>query len=234
MSIAYAFVFARGNSKGLPGKNIKLLGGKPLLAHSIEVARQVAQIKKVFVSTDSPAIAAVAREYGAEVIDRPDELATDHAPEWLAWQHAIRHVQALGEQFDLFVSLPATSPLRSAEDVQQCIDGADADADVVVTVTEAARSPYFNMLVRDEQGISSVVCSGTTFHRRQDAPKVYDMTTVAYVARPQFILGNDKLFAGTVRSVVVPRERAVDIDDIYDFKMAELFLMEKGSNNAER
>ena len=226
---AYAFVFARGNSKGLPGKNIKLLGGKPLLGHAIDVARQVPEIQKVFVSTDSEAIATVAREYGAEVIKRPQELATDEAPEWLAWQHAIKYLQGRGEHFDLFVSLPATSPLRGVEDVASCIKSVTDDVDVVVTVTPAARSPFFNMLVRDEQGISSVVCSGENFHRRQDAPEVYDMTTVAYVARPEYILTNEKLFAGRVSSVIVPRERAVDIDDIYDFRMAEMFLTERES-----
>ncbi|MBI6853131.1 acylneuraminate cytidylyltransferase family protein [Pseudomonas cichorii] len=233
MTGIYAFIFARGNSKGLPEKNIKRLGEKPLLAHSIDVARQVPAIQKIFVSTDSLVIADVARQYGAEVIERPCELATDEAPEWLAWQHAIQHLVARGERFDLFVSLPATSPLRSSEDVQACIQAA-TDVDVVVTVTPASRSPFFNMLVRDEQGISSIVCSGENFHRRQDAPEVYDMTTVAYVARPQYILDNTKLFAGRVRSVVVPRERAVDIDDIYDFKMAEFFLTERENNHAGR
>lgn len=227
MTIAYAFVFARGNSKGLPGKNIKPLGGKPLLAYSIETARQLPAVRKVFVSTDSPDIADVARQWGAEVIDRPPALATDEASEWLAWQHAINHLQERGEAFDLFVSLPATSPLRGVEDVQACLDAAGDDVDVVVTVTPAARSPYFNMVLRDERGFSSLVCAGEGIHRRQDAPAVFDMTTVGYVARPSFIMANQTLFAGTIRSVVVPRERAVDIDDIYDFKLAEMYLSER-------
>ncbi|MBS9761729.1 MULTISPECIES: cytidylyltransferase domain-containing protein [Pseudomonas] len=233
MARVYAFVFARGNSKGLPGKNIKLLGGKPLLARSIEVAKALPQISKVFVSTDCEAIASVARQYGAEVIERPDELATDHASEWHAWQHAIRYLESRGEHFDLFVSLPATSPLRSKEDVLRCLEAVKAEVDVVVTVTEAARSPYFNMVVRDDEGLSSLVCADRTFHRRQDAPKVYDMTTVAYVVRPEFVLQQEKLFAGTVSSVIVPRERAVDIDDIYDFKLAEIFLAEAELKNVE-
>ncbi|HFH3314689.1 acylneuraminate cytidylyltransferase family protein [Pseudomonas aeruginosa] len=230
MTTAYSFIFARGNSKGLPGKNIKILGTKPLLAHSIDVARSVREISKIFVSTDCKAIADVAQQYGAEVIWRPEELATDNSPEWLAWQHAIKTLRDRGDQFDLFVSLPATSPLRSTEDVQNCIYGIDENVDIVVTATPAARSPYFNMLVRDERGISTTVCSGDTIYRRQDAPMVYDMTAVAYVTRPEYILGNERLFAGVVRSIVVPRERAIDIDDIYDFKMAEMLIMEKESN----
>ncbi|HBO7038839.1 TPA: acylneuraminate cytidylyltransferase family protein, partial [Pseudomonas aeruginosa] len=110
MTTAYSFIFARGNSKGLPGKNIKILGTKPLLAHSIDVARSVREISKIFVSTDCKAIADVAQQYGAEVIWRPEELATDNSPEWLAWQHAIKTLRDRGDQFDLFVSLPATSP----------------------------------------------------------------------------------------------------------------------------
>ena len=223
----YAFIFALGNSKGLPGKNIKLLGGKPLLAHSICVAQQVPGIDKIFVSTDSAEIAAVAEAFQATVIMRPDELATDTASEWLAWRHAIETLKAQGDSFDVFVSLPATSPLRNVGDVQQCMASLDEQSDVVVTVTPASRSPYFNMVVRDEEGASQLVCSGSQVSRRQDAPVVYDMTTVAYVARPEFIMSNERIFSGRVKSVIIPRERAVDIDDIYDFKLAEMFLESK-------
>lgn len=227
----YAFIFARGNSKGLPGKNIKILGHHPLIAHSILVAQKIVNIDKVFVSTDSNEIAQVAEAYNATVIKRPAELATDTAPEWLAWRHAINYLQAQGHIIDVFLSLPATSPLRGAEDVEQCLAYLDDNTDVVVTVTPASRSPYFNMVVRDEHGLSQLVCSDGTFHRRQDAPSVYDVTTVAYAAHPEFILKNERIFSGRVRSVVVPRERAVDIDDLYDFKMAEILLADKEKSN---
>ena len=230
----FAFIFARGNSKGLPGKNIKPLGDIPLIAHSIRVAQQVEGIDKVFVSTDSQAIAEVARAYSADVIVRPDELATDTAAEWLAWRHAINYLQARGESFDTFISLPATSPLRNTDDVRNCLASLDLDTDVVVTVTPAARSPYFNMVVRDAEGNSQLVCAGESVHRRQDAPAVYDMTTVAYVTRPVFVLNNERIFSGRVKSVVVPRERAVDIDDIYDFKMAEMLYADRENAHVER
>lgn len=232
MSI-YAFIFARGNSKGLPGKNIRPLGNTPLIAHSILVARQVEGIEKVFVSTDSSAIAEVAGNYGAQVILRPDELATDTAAEWLAWRHAINYLRERGDDFDIFISLPATSPLRNVDDVRKCLDALDQNTDVVVTVTPASRSPYFNMVVRDDAGNSQLVCSGESVHRRQDAPAVFDMTTVAYVTRPAFVLEQSRIFSGRVRSVVVPRERAVDIDDIYDFKMAEMLYLDREKKNVE-
>lgn len=224
MVVVYAFVFARGGSKGLPGKNIKRLGGVPLLVHSIQLARLVEGVAQVFVSTDCDQIAAVAEEHGACVIKRPSELATDTASEWMAWQHAIRYVQNQGHDFDVFLSLPTTSPLRAVEDVEACLNALDSDADMVITVTPSSRSPYFNMVTRTEDGISCVVLGAAEFKRRQDVPTVFDITTVAYVATPAFILNNSSLFDGKVKSVIVPKNRAVDIDDEVDFRLAEALL----------
>jgi N-acylneuraminate cytidylyltransferase len=220
----FAFIFARGGSKGLPGKNIKELGGIPLLAYGILLANAMDRVERVFVSTDDAQIAAVAKQYGAEVIDRPAALATDTASEWMAWRHAIENVRTRGLDFDTFLSLPATSPLRNAQDIDNCLDALDADADVVITVTPAARSPYFNMVSTDAAGMAHVVLGTAEFKRRQDVPPVYDITTVAYVARPDFILSQERLFTGRVRPVFVPKERAVDIDDEYDFKLAQVLL----------
>lgn len=220
----FAFIFARGGSKGLPGKNIKELGGIPLLAHGIRLAKAMDRIERVFVSTDDAQIAAVATQFGADVIDRPAALATDTASEWMAWRHAIEHVRALDLDFDIFLSLPATSPLRNAQDVGNALNALQADTDVVITVTPSARSPYFNMVSTDTAGLAHIVLGAAVFKRRQDVPLVYDITTVAYVARPDFILTQEGLFAGRVRSVVVPKERAVDIDDEYDFKLAQVLF----------
>lgn len=217
----FAFVFARGGSKGLPGKNIMPLHGSPLLGHSIRTGQATPGVERIFVSTDSTEIADVARQFEAEVIWRPPELAADNASEWHAWQHAIRHVHGQGMPFDTFLSLPATSPLRSVDDVTRCLSTLDDQTDVVITVTPASRSPYFNMVTRGPDGASSIVNAGSGIVRRQDAPEVYDMTTVAYVARTDFILAHDRLFAGRVKSVVIPKERAVDIDDAIDFRIAE-------------
>jgi CMP-N-acetylneuraminic acid synthetase len=225
---SYAFVFARGGSKGLPGKNIKPLAGKPLIQYSIESAASSRLIDQVFVSTDDIDIAEVARVNGAVVIDRPNELATDISPEWLSWRHAIEWVKEHYGPFDVFVSLPATSPLRSVED----IDGAifklkEMKSDICISVTEASRSPYFNMVKQSEIGYVELVNKPETdVVRRQDAPKVFDITTVVYASTPDFILNNYGLFSGTVTSIDVPKERAVDIDDIYDFKFAEVLVQE--------
>jgi N-acylneuraminate cytidylyltransferase len=218
-----AFIFARGNSKGLPGKNIRLLDGVPLIGHSIKLAASMPVIDRVFVSTDSEEIAEVARQYGAEIIERPAHLATDTAAEWYSWQHAIAYLAERDYFFDIFVSLPATSPLRSKEDVQGCLDLLTEDTDAVITVTPASRSPFFNMVVVDDLGHCSVVNPGDSVIRRQDAPVVYDITTVAYVTTPDFIVSHDRLFSGRVKSWIVPKHRAVDIDDLYDFRVAEAF-----------
>ncbi|WP_432240584.1 cytidylyltransferase domain-containing protein [Herbaspirillum robiniae] len=220
-----AFIFARGGSKGLPGKNVRPLAGKPLIAHSIDIARRCQFVETVIVSTDDEEIAAVARSHGAEVpFMRPSELATDTAPEWLAWRHAIEWVRTQRGDFDIFLSLPATSPFRTVEDVEACVRTLEEDAatDVVVTVRAAERSPYFNMVVLNEDGKAELVIKPTSaVSRRQDAPVLYDITTVAYAARPQFILCAERLFDGIVRTVNVPAERALDIDTPYDFMLAE-------------
>lgn len=220
----FAFIFARGGSKGLPGKNIKEFGGIPLFAHGIRLAQAMDRVERVFVSTDDAQIATIATQFGAEVITRPTALATDTASEWMAWQHAIEHVHALGFDFDIFLSLPATSPLRNAQDVSNCLDALQVDTDIVITVTQSARSPYFNMITTDSLGLAHVVLGTADFKRRQDVPPVFDITTVAYVARPDFILTHEHLFEGNVRPVIVPKERAVDIDDDYDFKLAQALL----------
>ncbi len=226
-----AFVFARGGSKGLPRKNLRLLGGKPLLAHAVTTARASRFIDRVVLSTDDAEIAEVGHRWGAEVpFLRPADLARDDTPEWLAWQHAIREVEARdgGRKLDLFISVPPTSPLRAVEDIDQCVRTAlETDADVVVTVRPAERSPYFNMVVLDQGYARRVIePAANTVHRRQDAPVVFDLTTVAYAARPSFVLSARSIFDGKVRAVPVPKERAVDIDDELDFAFAE-FLMSR-------
>jgi CMP-N-acetylneuraminic acid synthetase len=225
---AIAFIFARGGSKGLPGKNIRPLAGKPLIAWSIEHARAVPGIARVIVSTDSPEIAATAREYGAEVpFMRPPHLAADDTPEWLAWRHALQFVQAEeGRLPDAMVSVPATAPLRAPSDIARCLDlFAQGDSDIVVTMSPAHRSPYFNMVKENADGtVGLIIPPQSAVTRRQDAPAVYDMATVAYVARPAWVLTHNGVFDGRVRAVQVPAARAVDIDTLQDFKLAEFLL----------
>jgi len=232
---AVAFIFARGGSKGLPGKNVRLLDGKPLIAWSIEHARAVKRIERVIVSTDSQEIANVARQFGAEVpFIRPKEFALDDSPEWIAWQHALNYLKEKEEVFpEVILSVPATAPLRSVIDLNNCLDEYEkGNIDVVITVTEALRSPYFNMVKKNADGtVDLVIQPSNTLTRRQDAPKVYDMATVAYVLRTEFVMKHHSIFDGRVRAVHVPPERAIDIDTLTDFKMAEFYLSQRGDEN---
>jgi CMP-N-acetylneuraminic acid synthetase len=149
-----AFIFARGGSKGLPGKNIRNICGKPLIAWSIEQALAVESINGVIVSTDSQEIAEVSREFGAEVpFLRPNHLAQDESPEILSWKHALNFLlERDGVLPSVMLSLPATAPLREASDIKNCLDlFNEGDSDVVITVSESYRNPFltwFNLQIR--------------------------------------------------------------------------------------
>ncbi len=230
----YGFVFARGGSKGLPGKNIRPLCGKPLIAWAIEAGLSSGRIDKMLVSTDSEEIAETARRYGAEVpFLRPAELASDHAAEVMAWRHAVHFLHEQGDDFDIFISLPATAPMRTKDDINRCLDlYRQSGCDMVVTCTEAHRSPYFNMLVIDGSGYARLAAmseEGKTPVRRQDAPPVYDMATVAYVTSPGFIMSGKNVWQGegTVKAVIVDRLNAIDIDERMDFEIAEFFMKKR-------
>ena len=223
-----AFIFARGGSKGLPGKNIRPFGGKPLIAWSIEQALAVDRVDRVIVSTDSDKIASVAKDFGAHVpFMRPAELAGDQSPEWLAWRHALDFLKVSeGGLPDAMLSVPATAPLRRQVDLENCLDEYEkGDVDVVITVTEAHRSPYFNMVKENTDGtVGLVIPLQTSIARRQDSPAVFDMATVAYVVRPEFVFSNTSTFEGRVRAVQIPSKRAIDIDTLLDFQIAEYLL----------
>ena len=226
------FIFARGGSKGLPGKNIRTFCGKPLLGHAIEMALSIDEIDQVFVSTEDSSISAVAVNYGATVISRPKELAADDTPEWLAWRHAVRWIEERIGQFDRFVSLPVTSPLRASEDVTKCLDALNDQVDMIVTISESIRNPWFNIVTVDENGCLQTVCTPEEeggIHRRQDCPSTFDLTTVAYVTTPLFIKTAGGVFGGRTKGVIVPRERSIDIDTAHDFEIAECIWSARNS-----
>ncbi len=228
----FAFIFARGGSKGLPHKNILPFCGKPLIAWTIEQAISVKKFDKVIVSTDSNEIANVAKDFGAEVpFLRPEILAKDDSPEWLSWQHALSHYKLTNNFPNIMVSLPSTAPLRSIDDIHSCLELFESsNADVVITATQARRSPFFNMLKANQEGfMEPLMKSDINIFRRQDAPITFDMTTVAYVVKPQFVLENSGIFAGKVKALIVPESRAVDIDTEFDFQFAE-FIHRRKSN----
>lgn len=222
-----ASICARGGSVGVPGKNIRLLHGKPLIAHTIEQALAVKDIHAVFVSTDDPEIAQVAQRYGARVpYLRPAELATSSAPKVPVIQHLCEWIILNDGGFDRVVDLDPTSPLRSVSDIQTCIDLLDDDTDAVITAFESEKNPYFNMVERKSDGNIGLVCrpNGLVVARQQ-APHVYSMNASIYVWHRHTLTKG--LWNGRLRLHVMPRERSIDIDSPLDFAIVEM-LMNKG------
>ena len=229
-------ICARGGSKGVPRKNLRTLGGKPLIGWAIEVAKKCPSITRVVVSTEDREIAEVAKSFGAEVpFFRPDELAQDTSSELLAWQHCLRTLEEQdGKAPEYLVSVPATSPMRDVEDVENCFALLKkSGADFGITVTEAHRNPYFNMIKFVDGWAKIAVIPDTPMVRRQDAPPLFDITTVAYAARARYVLESTKLLDGKVSAAIVPDERAVDIDTELDFAFAEFLLARKQKMNPQ-
>jgi N-acylneuraminate cytidylyltransferase len=231
-----AWIFARGGSTGLLGKNIKALGGMPLIAHSIRVAQASARIDRIFVSTDCPAIAEVAREHGAEVpFLRPAELASNSAPERLAWRHAIEWSRESGlAPMRVMVSLPVTSPLRTVAEVDRGIgDFLEGAWDTVLAISQSERHPAFNMVYLDSDGAAALAMpTPNRIARRQDCPTLYNIATAFFITDPEFVLQTDSFWDGSVGSVIIPAEHAVDIDTELDFVFAE-FLYEREGRECE-
>lgn len=217
---------ARGGSKGIPGKNIKPLGGKPLLAYTIECALAAgAKVDDICLSTDSEAIAAVGKECGLEVpFMRPDELATDRSGSYEVMLHALDFFERKGRKYDRLVLLQPTSPFRLPEDIVNAEALWSPDIDMVVGVTEAATNPYYNAFETDPDGFLHISKGDGKITRRQDAPKVWEYNGAIYV------ITVDSLRKGpfaTFRKIVpfeMPAERSVDLDTPFDWQLAELKL----------
>jgi len=219
------WVFARGGSKGLPGKNLREVGGISLLAHAVGAGLAARGVDAVFVSTDDPELAAAGRAAGAEVpFLRPAHLATDGAPEWLAWRHAVEFLARDRDwEPEALVMIPPTAPLREAADLERCLARLrETGADIVLTVTPSRHNPSFSMVTMAETGtVDLVVPPPEHLANRQKAPTVYDITTVAYAVRPAYVMAAGSWREGSVQSVVVPAERAIDIDDELDLRIAQ-------------
>lgn len=222
-------ICCRGGSKGVPGKNIKPLNGKPLIAYTVETAKQSSLLNDVIISTDSIEIANAAKLYGASVpFMRPDDLATDTASKWPVFIHALETYEKLHNvSVDYLVDMDVTVPLKTASDIDGAIQLAlkDTTVDVVITGYEPERNPYFNMMEINADGYAEIVKKGAKpIVRRQDAPAVYSLTPAAYVVKKSALYQFEHWSKAKCKIYPMPRERAVDIDTAIDFKIVE-FLM---------
>jgi len=220
-----AVIPARGGSKSVAGKNIRPLGGKPLLVWSIEVAQQVNEIDRILVSTDDDLIAAVGRSYGAEVYVRPAHLATDDALVIDAIKDLLKTLLAERETPEWIILLEPTCPLRTADDVRGCLKlVARGGYDSVATFKEAELNPHRAWRLID--GMPEVFIPGSIpWLPRQKLPKAYQLNGAIYLFRATLLAGEAKsLLVGKLGAVLMPRERSQDIDDGVDFAIAEALL----------
>lgn len=224
-------ICARGGSKGVVGKNVRDLVGKPVLAWSIAQARETGLFDAIAFSSDSDALLEAALKAGADIaVKRPDEMATDTAPKLPAIRHCLEQAIAQsGKTPEIFVDLDVTSPLRLASDITGAVALLrESGARNVITGAPARRSPYFNLVEQRTDG--SVGLSKTAdppITRRQDAPRCYDMNASIYVWRVAPFLEQPAVFYPDTRLFEMPEERSIDIDSDLDFALVELLLRQR-------
>lgn len=222
-------ICARKGSKGLKNKNIKKLNGKPLIEWTFNLAKKIKLFDKIILSTDSEKIISIAKKKKIKIpFKRPKNLAGDKVSEILVWKHALNHLKKIDKFPDILVVLPATSPLRKKEFIIKAIKKFQKEKpDALVSIKDSENNPYFNMVEIDKYKNARIVNSKKKFFRRQDAPKVYSLTTVCFILNPNFILKSKNLFDGNIGTIKFPKKYSIDIDDQYDFDLANFFIKNK-------
>jgi len=230
MSKVLCTICARGGSKGVKNKNIKEINGKPLIAYTIEQAKESGLFEHIVLSTDSEAIANIVKEYGAEVFfKRSAKMASDTAGKLDVIRDAfVRSEEHYNTTFDYLIDLDATAPLRNVEDVRNSFKQFIANNnDNLITAMPSRRSPYFNLIEQNREG--KVYLSKTldsVIVRRQDAPKSYDMNASIYIWKRDVILNEKSIFLEKTGLYVMPEERSIDIDTPLDYKFVEFLMKE--------
>lgn len=229
-------ICARSGSKGIPGKNLRNLLGKPLIGYTIEQAKKLPWVDQIVISTDSLRIKSIAQKYKIPVpFLRPKSLAGDNSPKISAILHAINKAEKYRkEQYDISIDLDVTSPLRTPEDINNCIKLLvdTPKTKVVFSVFSANRNPYFNMVEQNRNKYVSL-CKKISkpVIRRQDAPKVYSLNASIYAAWVKILKKEKTYFTNQTRIYVMPEERSVDIDRLFDFEIVKLLMKNKHEKN---
>jgi len=218
---------ARGGSKRIPKKNIRLLAGKPLIAYSIEAALKSKYINRVIVSTDDREISKISKKYGAEVIKRPSELAKDDSLTVDAIKHAIKILKKNKYFPDIIVLLQPTSPLRNTEDIEKSVElFLNNECKSVISVCEYKESPYWSLTI-EENYAKPVFGWDYFFKRSQDLPKIYTLNGAIFITTVKNLFKYNGFFNDKIIIYIMPADRSIDIDEEIDFKFAEL-LLKKG------
>lgn len=218
---------ARGGSKGIPHKNIKELGGKPLICYAIDAARKFTTDDNICVSTDDENIIKVVEKYGLSVpFKRPDYLATDNAGTNGVLLHALNFYEEKGCHFDMIILLQVTSPFRRAEDVIEAAKLYDESIDMVTSVMPAKCNPYYDGFEDNDKGLLTISKGDGTIERRQDAPCVWQQNGAVYVINPSQLKAKGLAGMTKIRKYVMDEIHSVDLDTMFDWKVAELMLNE--------
>lgn len=218
---------ARGGSKGIPHKNIRLFGGKPLIQYAIETARQLTSDDNICVSTDDDEIISVVEQIGLKVpFKRPESLATDHSSSYDVIMHAISFYEQQGKHYDAIVLLQPTSPFRSVEDVKACVEKYSSEYEMIVSVKNASSNPYYDCFECNEKGYLTPSKGDGNISRRQDAPKVYEYNGAVYVMNVAALKHGTYNLFHKIGFVEMSDTHSVDLDTMFDWKVAELILNE--------
>jgi len=229
----YAIILARGGSKGVPGKNIKMLGDKPLIAHTILEANKVPLIEKIIVNTDDAEIARVSREYGAEIFDRPKELAEDLTKDLPVLEHHLGALKKTGDLPDMVVDLRATAPLRRAnrilEGIKLLSEAGRENADSVRAVSKVVKHPYKMWKLEGKYILPFLPESFTGMKEPYDSPRqilpmVYQNNGSMNAYWPETILEKHSLTGQKILGYVMEDWESVNIDTLLDFTLAEELL----------
>ncbi|MSR76824.1 MAG: acylneuraminate cytidylyltransferase family protein [Candidatus Omnitrophica bacterium] len=227
-------ICARGGSKGLKNKNIMLIQGKPLIAHTLQQAKDSKLFDAVVVSSDSDDILKVSREWGADYfLKRPEEMATDTASKLPAIRHAVLEIEKIKKYaYETIVDLDATSPLRTIQDIHHAVRLFDSrKVSNVITAARSRHSPYFNLVENNSEGFVRLSKNTPTpVVRRQDSPACYDMNASIYVWKRNRFIENPAIFYSDTLLYEMPPERSVDIDHDLDFEVVKL-LMDRQHQN---
>jgi CMP-N,N'-diacetyllegionaminic acid synthase len=218
-----AIIPARGGSKGIPGKNIIDVAGKPLIAWTIEAAKKSKYIDRLVLSSDDDEIIRIATQWGCDVpFKRPDYLAKDDTP----GIEPVLHALSMLPKFDYVVLLQPTSPLRRTEDIDGCIENCiNRQADCCVSATEPDKSPFWMYYINSEGVLEPVVASDNEVAvRRQDLPVVYALNGAVYVARCEWLLTNKSFLTKETIGYPMSKEHSIDIDSWRDLQLARLIL----------
>lgn len=212
---------ARGGSKGIPDKNIKLLGGKPLIHYTIEAAREVFADEDIIVSTDSERIKEVAEATSLKVpFLRPEHLATDTAGTHEVLLHALEYVEQQGKKPDVVVLLQPTSPFRTAQHIREAMELYHPEIDMVVSVKETKSNPYYVLFEEDEHGYLQKSKEGR-FTRRQDCPRVWELNGAIYVISAAALLEKPLNQITKIRKYLMEEFSSHDIDSALDWIVAK-------------